>query len=69
MTTAYFSPSMNSLIPVAWKDDGTYTEDAWSSDAVLATDEEVITFWKQTPPTGKILEQSMNVLHGLMNQR
>ncbi|MGP2515157.1 tail fiber assembly protein [Yersinia sp. 2545 StPb PI] len=55
MTTAYFSPSLKSFIPTAWKEDGTYTEDSWPVDAVLATDEEVAMFWKQTPPNGEML--------------
>ncbi|MFA3760538.1 tail fiber assembly protein [Yersinia sp. 2466 StPb PI] len=55
MTTAYFSPSLKSFIPAAWKEDGTYTEDSWPVDAVLATDEEVAMFWKQTPPPRKML--------------
>ncbi|MGP2542421.1 phage tail protein [Yersinia sp. 2541 StPb PI] len=55
MTTAYFSTSLKSFIPTTWKEDGTYTEDSWPVDAVLATDEEVAMFWKQTPPKGKML--------------
>ncbi|MFW5398097.1 phage tail protein [Yersinia sp. 1252 StPb PI] len=54
MTTAYFSPSLKSFIPAAWKDDGTYSETNWPYDAVLATAEEVDGFWKQTPPVGKL---------------
>lgn len=53
MTAAYFSPSLNSFIPVEWKEDGTYNDETWPADAVLATDEEVAAYWKQTPPEGK----------------
>ncbi|RQM37250.1 tail fiber assembly protein [Erwinia psidii] len=55
MTQAYFSPSLKSFIPAAWKDDGTYDDVTWPSDVVAATDEEVENYWKQTPPEGKRL--------------
>lgn len=38
-----------------WKSDGTYSEDTWPDDAVLATDEEVATYWKKTPPSRQML--------------
>lgn len=55
MTTAYFAPSLKSFIQAEWKDDGTYSDETWPADAVLATDEEVAAYWKQTPPSGKLL--------------
>ena len=55
MSNAYFSPSLLAFIPAEWKDDGTYSADNWPADAVLATDDEVKTYWKQTPPDGQLL--------------
>lgn len=55
MEQVYFSALRLTFIPAAWKDDGTYTDDAWPKDAALLTDEEVLTYWKQTPPEGKQL--------------
>lgn len=51
----YFSQSTKSFIPEAWKLDGTYTEAAWPLDAVLLSEEEQSTYWKQSPPDGKHL--------------
>lgn len=55
MEQVYFSALRLTFIPAAWKDDGTYTADAWPKDAALLTDEEVLTYWKQTPSEGKQL--------------
>ncbi|MCO8139779.1 tail fiber assembly protein [Escherichia coli] len=52
---AYFVPSVPTFIPESWKNDGTYTEDRWPSDAVLLTEEETETYWMVTPPDGKKL--------------
>ncbi|WP_394737872.1 tail fiber assembly protein [Escherichia coli] len=52
---AYFAPSVPTFIPESWKNDGTYTEDRWPSDAVLLTEEETETYWMVTPPDGKKL--------------
>lgn len=52
---AYFVPSVPTFIPEAWRNDGTYTEDRWPSDAVLLTEEETATYWMVTPPEGKKL--------------
>ncbi|KJV49674.1 hypothetical protein VH86_04120 [Pantoea sp. BL1] len=54
----YFSASLASFIPQAWKDDGTYDDENWPTDAVLLTDEEKKTFWKQNPPDDKQLGDS-----------
>lgn len=51
----YFSPSTLGFIPDQWKNDGTYTDDTWPSDAVLLSEEEADAYWKQTPPAGKAL--------------
>lgn len=50
----YYSASWG-FIPAAWKDDGTYTEATWPSDAVLCTAEESATYWGTEPPEGMIL--------------
>lgn len=55
MTLAYFSPSLKSFIPSEWKDDGTYNDDTWLSDAVPATEAEAASYWKQIPPDGQRL--------------
>lgn len=55
MDIVYFSASMMAFIPASWKDDGTYIDGTWPQDAVLLTDDEVTTFWKQTPQEGKQL--------------
>lgn len=43
------------FIPAAWRDDGTYNDETWPQDAVLLTDDEATSFWKQNPPDGKTL--------------
>lgn len=53
--TVYFSARMLTFIPGAWRDDGTYTEDTWPSDAILLTNGESDTYWKMSPPDGKQL--------------
>lgn len=53
--TAYFIPSLCSFIPAAWKEDGTYTDDTWPDDAIEVSEEDAATYWRATPPTGKIL--------------
>ncbi|EEJ0027416.1 hypothetical protein Y657_002372 [Salmonella enterica subsp. enterica] len=55
MSKAYFSPSNLTFIPESWKNDGTYTDETWPSDAILLTDEQTEQFWKQNAPSGKIL--------------
>lgn len=55
MTQAWFSPSLLTFIPEAWKDDGTYNDATWPSDSVLVTEEETAKYWKQTPPDGQVL--------------
>lgn len=52
---AYFSPSRLIFIPEYWREDGTYTESAWPSDAVLLKEELAGKYWKVTPPAGKQL--------------
>lgn len=52
---AYFSPSKLVFIPESWREDGTYTESTWPSDAVLLTSEQTAEYWKVTPPDGKQL--------------
>jgi hypothetical protein len=51
----YYSSSVNGFIPAAWKTDGTYSSESWPADAVLLTEEEQATYWKQSPPEGKRL--------------
>lgn len=51
----FFSPKNTSFYPAAWKDDGTYTDLTWPTDAIRLTDEEQKTYWKVTPPEGKII--------------
>lgn len=53
---AYFIPSVPTFIPESWKNDGTYTEENWPSDAVLLTEEETAEYWMVTPPEGKKLD-------------
>lgn len=55
MSKAYFSPSSLTFIPEPWKEDGTYTEETWPSDAVLLTEEVTNEYWKKNPPIGKKL--------------
>lgn len=56
--TVYFSAKNISFIPVEWRDDGTYTESDWPSDAVLLSTEESGEYWKVSPPEGKMLGAS-----------
>ncbi|MCX8958167.1 tail fiber assembly protein [Erwinia psidii] len=49
------APSLKSLIPSEWKDDGTCNDDTWPSDAVPATTAEAASYWKQIPPDGQWL--------------
>ncbi|EKT4495444.1 tail fiber assembly protein [Pseudomonas putida] len=51
----YFSPGTLGFIPDQWKTDGSYSDDTWPQDAILLTEEEAATYWKQSPPLGKIL--------------
>jgi hypothetical protein len=51
----YFSESMLSFIPVAWKTDGTYSAEAWPTDAVLLTEAERVTYYGTQGPAGKAL--------------
>lgn len=53
MEQVYFSASTPGFISAAWKEDGTYTDATWPEDAVLLTDDEVKTFWRQNPPEGQ----------------
>lgn len=46
----YFSSTLMSFIPASWKTDGTYSKQDWPKDAVLLTDEERTTFWRQNSP-------------------
>ncbi|WP_167659505.1 tail fiber assembly protein [Pseudomonas sp. RIT623] len=55
MSAAYYSPALNTFIPAEWKNDGTYSDENWPEDAVLLTEEECDTYWKQTPPEGQRL--------------
>ena len=48
----YFSSTHKSFIPAAWKTDGTYSKQDWLKDAVLLTEQERATYWKQSPPDG-----------------
>jgi len=53
MDMVYFSASLPmGFIPAEWKDDGTYTEETWPTDAVLCTEEEAALYWKQPSPDG-----------------
>lgn len=54
-TLAYFVPSLCSFIPASWKEDGTYSDDSWPEDAVEVSDEDAATYWRTTPPAGKML--------------
>ncbi|HDL8286986.1 TPA: tail assembly chaperone [Yersinia enterocolitica] len=51
----YFSESIGGFIPSQWKDDGTYTDESWPSDAVLLTENEANQYWRKSPPDGKVL--------------
>lgn len=52
---AYFVPSVPTFIPESWKNDGTYTEENWPSDAILLTEEETNAYWMIPPPKGQKL--------------
>lgn len=52
---AYFVPSVPTFIPESWKNDGTYTEENWPSDAILLTEEETNAYWIIPPPKGQKL--------------
>ncbi|EOI6456156.1 tail assembly chaperone [Yersinia enterocolitica] len=51
----YFSESIGGFIPSEWKDDGTYGDGNWPSDAVLLTENEANQYWRKSPPDGKVL--------------
>lgn len=55
MKHAYFSPTTPGFYPELWKSDGSFSNESWPADAVLLTEEEAITYWKQSPPDGKRL--------------
>lgn len=55
---AYFSPSLKTFIPKAWKSDGTYSASSWPKDAVLVEKHVSDIFWKMNPPPGKVLGSS-----------
>lgn len=55
---AFFVPDGENgpyFIPEYLKYDGTYTDDSWPASALLMTDAETATYWKQSPPDGKVL--------------
>ncbi|EGF4813918.1 tail fiber assembly protein [Escherichia coli] len=54
-TLAYFVPSLCSFIPASWKEDGTYSDETWPDDAVEVSNEDAETYWRTTPPDGKML--------------
>lgn len=51
----YFSASTLGFFPMAWLKDGTYKEDMQSNDLVELSSDELLAFWKKSPPEGKIL--------------
>lgn len=51
---ALFSPALMAFIPVCMADDGSYLPEI-ADNLVAITDEELATFWRQTPPVGKTL--------------
>lgn len=53
--SAYFSATLMTFIPKAWKTDGTYTKESWPSDAVLLSSTQAAKFWKQPAPKGFML--------------
>lgn len=55
MNLAYFSPTTLGFYPEHWKSDGSFTDESWPSDAVLITEDESITYWKQSAPEAKQL--------------
>lgn len=48
----YFSKTIIGFIPADQKEDGTYTPETWPADAVLCTEEELLTYWKKPFPLG-----------------
>lgn len=50
MSYVYFSPSNVAFYPAVWKEDGSYSEAMWPTDAVLLTDDEIDEYWKKSPP-------------------
>jgi hypothetical protein len=55
---AYFVPDGSNgpyFIPEYLRSDGTYNDDTWPSSAVLMTEEETKTYWKNAAPLGKTL--------------
>lgn len=53
---AYFVPDGTYgpyFIPEYLKEDGTYTDDTWPASAVLMTEDETVTYWRQSPPDDK----------------
>lgn len=52
---AYFTQSNIGFIPEYWRNDGTYTDEAWPQDAVLLTQEESDMYWRASIPDGKQL--------------
>ncbi|HCM9500948.1 TPA: tail fiber assembly protein [Enterobacter roggenkampii] len=55
MKSVYFSPLTLGFYPEEWKQDGSYPEGVFPTDAVILTDEEADTYWKQSHPSGKQL--------------
>ena len=51
----YFFPDSLAMVLGSWKDDGTYSQDSWPSDAVEMTQKEEEMYWLQTPPIGKAI--------------
>lgn len=54
----FFSESIKGFIPDQYKEDGTYSEATWPSDAVQLTEDEVSEFVGTPSPAGKILGSS-----------
>lgn len=54
----YFSASTLSFTPGSWRDDGTYTDETWPSDAIEMSQDEIDKYWKVPTPEGKILGAS-----------
>lgn len=55
MKSVYFSALTLGFYPEEWKLDGSYPEGVLPTDAVILTDEEAETYWKQNNPFGKQL--------------
>lgn len=51
---AKFSPSMKTFFPLNMIEDGSYGDDL-PDDLIDVTDEELVTYWKAAPPSGKII--------------